>query len=213
VADLRTRRLELTRAALQESLDENDYEQFRVVVDNLSGDYDLMQIALAAVRLAHEASTPAAAEEDIPSVVAPPRERPAGRAAGSAAGRNTKPDRSAGAKPARARAGGPSATIFVGLGHAAKIRPQDLVGAIANESSVTGREIGAIEITHKFSTVEVPAAAADEVINALSATLIKGRKARVERYRPPAHRSSAPRRQDAGHDRDGRRRPTTGVRQ
>jgi ATP-dependent RNA helicase DeaD len=72
----------------------------------------------------------------------------------------------------------------VSLGHAAKIRPQDLVGAIANESGVAGREIGAIEITHKFSTVEVPAAAADEVIAALSATLIKGRKARVERYRP-----------------------------
>ena len=87
-------------------------------------------------------------------------------------------------------------TIFVGLGHAAKIRPQDLVGAIANESSVTGREIGAIEITHKFSTVEVPAASVDEVITALSATLIKGRKARVERYRPPTDRPSAPRRQE-----------------
>jgi hypothetical protein len=33
--------------------------------------------------------------------------------------------------------------------------------------------------------VEVPAAAADEVIDALRATLLKGRKARVERYRPP----------------------------
>jgi len=210
VADLRTRRLELTRAALQESLDEDDYEQFRVVVDNLSGDYDLMQIALAAVRLAHEASTPAAAEEDIPSLSAAPPERSAGRSTGRSTDRNTKPDKG---KPARAaRSGGPSATIFVGLGHAAKIRPQDLVGAIANESSVTGREIGAIEITHKFSTVEVPAASVDEVITALSATLIKGRKARVERYRPPADRPSAPRRQDTGHDRDGGRRPTTGVR-
>jgi len=209
VADLRTRRLELTRAALQESLDEDDYEQFRVVVDNVAGDYDLMQIALAAVKLAHEASTPAAAEEDIPSLSAPPKDRPAG----PATDRNTKPDRASSAKPARAaRSGGPSATIFVGLGHAAKIRPQDLVGAIANESSVTGREIGAIEITHKFSTVEVPAAAVDEVITALSATLIKGRKARVERYRPPADRPSGPRRQDAGRDSDGRRRPTTGVR-
>ena len=49
--------------------------------------------------------------------------------------------------------------IFVSLGHAAKIRPQDLVGAIANETSLSGRQIGAIEITHKFWTVEIPAAA------------------------------------------------------
>ena len=88
-------------------------------------------------------------------------------------------------RSSRRGSGGAPATIFVSLGHAAKIRPQDLVGAIANESSVTGREIGAIEITHKYSTVEVPAEAADEVIAALSATLIKGRRARVERYRPP----------------------------
>ena len=177
VADLRTRRLELTRAALQESLDEDDYEQFRAVVDALAGDYDLMQIALAAVKLAHEASTPAQAEEEIPAVVAAPRER-------------AVPSKSAARKaPARRGSGGAPATIFVSLGHAAKIRPQDLVGAIANESSVTGREIGAIEITHKYSTVEVPAEAADEVIAALSATLIKGRRARVERYRPPQESS------------------------
>jgi ATP-dependent RNA helicase DeaD len=83
------------------------------------------------------------------------------------------------------RGSGDTARIFVGLGHAAKIRPQDLVGAIANETSLSGRQIGAIEITHKYSVVEVPAAAADEVIDALRATLLKGRKARVERYRPP----------------------------
>jgi ATP-dependent RNA helicase DeaD len=75
--------------------------------------------------------------------------------------------------------------VFIGLGHAAKVRAQDLVGAIANESSLSGRQIGAIEITHKYSIVEVPADAVKEVITALKATTIKGRKPRVERYKPP----------------------------
>jgi ATP-dependent RNA helicase DeaD len=191
VADLRTRRLELTRSALQASLDEisysEDYEQFRVVLDSLSGDYDLTQIALAALKVAHDATTPAVAEEEIPAA-AVPRERPAElrpRPSGS------KPGRPKTARPARPGRDAPAETIFVSLGHAAKIRPQDLVGAIANESSVAGRQIGAIEISYKFSTVQVPAAAADEVIAALSATLIKGRKARVERYRPPSDRKGA----------------------
>ena len=39
------------------------------------------------------------------------------------------------------------------------IRPQDLVGAIANESDLSGRDIGAIEIGDRFSLVEVPEAA------------------------------------------------------
>ena len=55
------------------------------------------------------------------------------------------------------------------------------MGAITGESSLSGRQIGGIEITDRFSLVEVPAAAADEVITALRATMIKGRKATVRR--------------------------------
>ena len=61
------------------------------------------------------------------------------------------------------------------------MRPQDLVGAIAGESRLSGRDIGAIEISERFSLVEVPAGAADEVIAALKASTIKGRKVRVMR--------------------------------
>ena len=183
VADLRTRRLELTRSALTETLQEADYEQFRVIVDTLADEHDLVQIALAAIKLAHEASLGTAVEEEIP-VLAPPSasdERPfTGK-------KFDKKDRDAGGPPKGKRLSdtGKVARIFVGLGHAAKIRPQDLVGAIAGETSLSGRQIGAIEITHKFSIVEVPDSAAREVIDALGATMIKGRKARVERYKPP----------------------------
>ena len=171
VADLRARRLELTRSALTEMLQDADYEEFRVVVDTLTDDYDLMEVALAAVKLAHESSGGADDDDnEIPEASAPRHDS-----------ERKAPDRG----PRRA-SGGPTTRIFVGLGHAAKIRPQDLVGAIAGESSLSGRQIGAIEITHRFSIVEVPEANADEVIKALSATLIKGRKARVERYKPRA---------------------------
>jgi ATP-dependent RNA helicase DeaD len=129
-----------------------------------------MQIALAAVQLAHDGDH-VDADEEIPVAVA-------------------RTDRLDGKKPKGKGDSrhdlGETARVFVSLGHAAKIRPQDLVGAIANETSLSGRQIGAIEITHKFSIVEIPKAAVDEVIAALQATLIKGRKARVELYRPRA---------------------------
>ena len=50
------------------------------------------------------------------------------------------------------------------------------MGAVAGETRLTGRDIGAIEITDKFSLVEVPADAVDEVVNALRATRIKGNR-------------------------------------
>jgi ATP-dependent RNA helicase DeaD len=73
------------------------------------------------------------------------------------------------------------ARVYVGGGRSAGIRPQDLVGAIANESTLSGRDVGAIEIADRFSLVEVPEGAADEVINALQNTRIKGRKLQVRR--------------------------------
>ena len=73
--------------------------------------------------------------------------------------------------------------LFVGVGRAAGVRPQDLVGAITGESDLSGREIGSIEIADRFSLVEVPEAAADGVVAALRAATIKGRRATVRRER------------------------------
>ena len=50
------------------------------------------------------------------------------------------------------------------------MRPGDLVGAIANEAGLDSRDIGAIEIADRFSLVEVPESATDEVIRALRAS-------------------------------------------
>ncbi len=71
--------------------------------------------------------------------------------------------------------------LFVGAGRSAGIRPQDLVGAIAGETRLSGRDIGAIEIADRFTLVEVPESAADEVVTALRASTIKGKKATVRR--------------------------------
>jgi ATP-dependent RNA helicase DeaD len=71
------------------------------------------------------------------------------------------------------------ARIYIGVGRSQGIRPKDLVGAIANESGLNGRQIGNIEITPNFSLVEVPRASSDEVIRVLRRTTIRGRKTTV----------------------------------
>ncbi|MEV1170267.1 DEAD/DEAH box helicase [Nonomuraea sp. NPDC049784] len=171
VADLRARRMELTRAALEESLLQDDLEPFHVVVESLADEFDLMEVALAAVKLAHESSGAALDEQEIPEVALRTEDKRRGRQAAPA-----------GERYGRAPAGG-MARLFFNVGRSAGIRPQDLVGAIAGESSLSGRDIGAIEIADRFSLVEVPQAAADEVIAALRRTTIKGRRPTVRRER------------------------------
>jgi ATP-dependent RNA helicase DeaD len=166
VADLKARRLELTRAALHESLLEDSLEPFRVVFDTLSDEFDPLNIALAAIKLAHEATSTGgdeAAETDIPELTL-----------------NRDKQDIAARRPAR-NGGGETARIYIGLGRAAQVRPQDLVGAITGETSLQGREIGAIEIADRFSLVEVPVGRVNEVIQVLRNTKLKGRKATVRR--------------------------------
>ena len=73
------------------------------------------------------------------------------------------------------------ARIWVGAGKTAGIRPQDLVGAIANEAGVAGALIGAIQITDRFSIVEVPEEVVEQVIKGLSKSNIRGKKVQVRR--------------------------------
>ena len=172
VADLHARRLEMTRSSLYETLLEGNFERYRVVVDTLTDDFDLMEVALAAVQLAHEANGNTDADDEIPTPAAAPERT-----------REKRPSSTSGPSASRSPRGD-TTRLFISLGRAAQIRPQDIVGAIAGESSLSGRQIGAIEIAHKFSIVEVPSDSADEVITALRATKIKGRSAKIEVWRP-----------------------------
>jgi ATP-dependent RNA helicase DeaD len=172
VADLRVRRLELTRAALRESLLTDELDRFRTVVESLSDEFDVLQVALAAVKLAHEAAGGRDDDEpDIPQVRAPAAGEP----------RGAKGDRG---RPRQRPAGDRAMTrLYVGAGRNAGIRPQDLVGAIAGESSLTGRDVGAIEIAERFSLVEVPQDKAEEVIRGLRGATLRGKKPTVRRER------------------------------
>jgi ATP-dependent RNA helicase DeaD len=73
--------------------------------------------------------------------------------------------------------------LFIGSGRKAGIRPGDLVGAITGEAGINSRELGAIQIADRFALVEVPASRAEEIIAALRATTIRGRKVPVRRDR------------------------------
>jgi ATP-dependent RNA helicase DeaD len=82
--------------------------------------------------------------------------------------------------------------LFVGIGRLDGLRPGAIVAAIANEAGLDGKEIGTIEILDRTAFVEVPAAKADDVLQVLSRTKIRGRRIRVD-YARPAGEAPVPR--------------------
>jgi ATP-dependent RNA helicase DeaD len=179
VADLRARRLELTRASLRERLIAGDLDHTRVVVESLAQEFDVLDIAAAAVQLAHAAAGGDGDDREIPLPAASePRGKGPRESRGDAPGR--APRRAAGRTPG---GDGSMTRLFVGAGRRAGIRPGDLVGAFAGEAGIEARAIGAIEISDNFSLVEVPDVVADDVINALRRAKIRGQKVQVRRER------------------------------
>jgi ATP-dependent RNA helicase DeaD len=180
VADLRSRRLDVTGAALRERLLAGGSEDVRVVVESLAEEFDLVEIASAAVKMALdlEAGEGGRGEEEIPVV--------------RLKGDGLRPEERKGPRRAhdvrKAISGTPTTgarttRLYVAAGRQAGVRPADLVGAITGEAGVGSHVIGSIEIGDRFSIVEVPAALATRILVALRATKIRGRKVTVNRDR------------------------------
>ncbi len=193
VNDLRNRRLELTRAALHEAVLAGELDSFRKLVEDMASEFDPLDVAAAAVKLAHQAGQDEdgarADEQDIPVVPTQERKERGHPPRGQFRGPERGHDRGRPERGAADRGPGPRswdrARLFIGLGRNAGLRPGDLVGAIANEAGVPGSAIGAIEIADQFSLVEVPAEAADHVIDALRNTKLRGKRVQVRRDREP----------------------------
>jgi ATP-dependent RNA helicase DeaD len=219
VADLRERQLDVLRANLREALVADDFERFRGVVEPLSEEFDLVDIALAAVALVGAAEGHDRDETELAAATLPTGPLPRRQAGPGGIGRAV----AAGGPAAHAGRGNASGPIFhptrgpaprsvgravpgrrdddagwvrlvVGGGRGAGMRPGDLVGAITNEAGVGGSAVGAIQIADGFSLVDVAAPVAENVIVALRGATIRGRRLSVDRDGVPLSQPRRPRR-------------------
>ena len=212
VADLRERRLELLRANLRDALETGDHDRFRGVVEPLTEEFDVVDIALAAVSLIEGAER---RDEDEVELAQASLQQP-GSGPGPGRGPGGGPRRGApppfpdgrGARTPRGRGGpggpggpagpgsraprGPESDgweqLWIGGGRRAGLRPGDLVGAIANEAGVPGSVVGAIQLFDDFALVDVQGQVADAVEHALRNATIRGQKLPVRRERSPSRR-------------------------
>jgi ATP-dependent RNA helicase DeaD len=177
ISDVAERRREILKNQVSEALqNEEGYNQYLQVVTDLAEEHDVSEIAAAVLKLYADETgrgTPIAVEaeqEDVAAVTAP------------------RPPRYESGAPRGGEAG--MTRLFLNLGRNLSVRPQDIVGAIANEADIPGRSIGAIDIYDSYTFVDVPTEYAERVIDAIQRSGIKGRTVNAEIAQPDQGRRS-----------------------
>jgi len=155
LADVAARRREAFKAAITAVIEEGNLTQELLIVESLAEQYDPADIAAAAVRMARGDQGQRLEEAAVQSLD--------GDATGVEAGMTR---------------------LFISAGRLQGIRPMDLVGAIANEAGIPGKTIGAIDIYDQMAFVEVPAADAPRVIEAMRGVNLRGKRVTVSLARP-----------------------------
>jgi len=197
VNDLTMRRMSKTGEEVAAKIGESESaDLYRTIVEGLAADHDPIEIAIAAVRLAHESAGRTSKEEEIPDV----QERSQkGRDRNDRNDRNDRGGRfeKQGHRGQREGRGGPDraarnpdgthsveagfVSLQFNLGRSAGLRPGDLVGAIANEANMRGSEIGAIKINDKSAFVQVPEKQVGKILRSMDGAKIRNKPVRVRR--------------------------------
>jgi ATP-dependent RNA helicase DeaD len=168
-ADVNERRREVLKGTIAKVLTEGtDVTTYLAAVRDLAEDHDPLDIAAAVLKLYADETGRATSDEQ--------REDDVASFGGSGSSQGP-----------RVRTGEAGMTrLSINLGRNLRVRPQDIVGAIANEADVPGRSIGAIDIFDNHTFVDVPADAAQHVVTVLNRSTIKGRPVEVEISTEPA---------------------------
>lgn len=161
-ADVAARRMALFKERLLKTLGEENLDPYLTLIEELAEESGHEMAEIAAA-----AARLAQGEKPIVVSVEP------------------EPQSIAGAERGMAR-------LFINAGRSAGIGPSDIVGAIANEAGIPGREIGVIDIYDDFTFVEVPARHRDQVLDSLAGATIRNRETNI---RPATEHDLKPRRE------------------
>lgn len=152
-ADLAERQLESLRGHLVNVIEEGKLMAYRNLVAELMEEYDSVEVAAAALKYAIE-GVGGSQEPEI----------------------NDDDEVDFGNTGARSG----MVRLFMNIGRANQIRPQDIIRTIAEEAGIPGNIIGLINIYEKFTFVEVPQDVAARVMYSMHHNLIKGKRVSVE---------------------------------
>jgi ATP-dependent RNA helicase DeaD len=162
IADVAERRREMLKQRVLDILSNpEEYQQYVDTIDDLAEERDAVDVAAAVLKLYADETgrgTPEQQEDDIATFSA--------------------------ATAPRARGEAGMVRLFLNAGRNQGVRPQDVVGAIANEAGIPGRAIGAIDILDTYTFVDIPNEFVNKVLAGMQNSSIKGRRVNIEIAKP-----------------------------
>jgi ATP-dependent RNA helicase DeaD len=188
-ADVTARRISVFKETIRKNLQQGDLDLYVNLVEEIvdEGQFDMAEVAAAAARMANTSRSlvpepepvvreyPPAPRRDVPARSAGGKvpSRPAGRAA-EPASRGASFRSAASGRPSREDEG-PKVRLSMAVGKRDGIRPADIVGSIANEADVPGREIGPIDIRDDITIVVIPEKYREQVLAGVKGAQFRGR--------------------------------------
>jgi ATP-dependent RNA helicase DeaD len=79
------------------------------------------------------------------------------------------------------------------VGHQHKVKPGNIVGAIANEAGLDAEHIGHIDIHEEFSLVDLPSGMPQDIYQDLKKAWVCGQRMKITRLQPAENTKKAPR--------------------
>ncbi|KAA6185807.1 DEAD/DEAH box helicase [Thiohalocapsa marina] len=222
--ELSSSRIERFTADLRRTLAEQDLDFHYRVVSDLAGDLELEPLDIAAA-LAFQLQRERPLEvEELPAPPQRPERRPdrhqrrdrnddrprsardSGdrfrhdrfRAERGERDRRAFDDRRDDRRPRRDDGAAPLASYRIEVGHDHGVSPREIVGAIANEAGIQGRNIGRIDIRGDHSIVDLPDGMPKETFQHLKRVYVRGQALRIsflgkaDDQRRPPRRFQAP---------------------
>ena len=171
IGDVITRRRERFKESIREVIAAEGLDPYVIMAEEMGEEFSPTDLAAAAFKLLMGAMPEERADLLAEPEVYEPYEKKRAPDKKQKHGKELPPERG-------------MTRLYIDIGREDRVRPGDIVGAIANEADIPGRSIGAIEIFDRFSLVDVPANLAPHVIKALQTTMIRNHKISVEVAKP-----------------------------
>jgi ATP-dependent RNA helicase DeaD len=166
-----------TRDELRATLSAGQFGRELLALEPLLDEYDGIEIAAAALQLLERERAERAALPAMSATATKPREA------------------------------GTMVRLFVNVGSRDGVRPADIVGTMASQPGVTSGDIGKVDVRESHSVVEVSAGIAELVIERVTGSTIRGRRA-VARLDEGRDAARGPRDSARGGREGGRERPS-----
>ena len=203
-ADIAAKRITVFKDNIRKTIGEGDLDMYLKLVEELveEGPFDMADIAAAAARIANGSRALATAREQESRDVEPaPQAGTAWRAgASSPPVPRERPQRD------DSDAAGTDKTVRLAMsvGRNDGIRPADVVGSIANEADIPGRDIGPIDIQDDVTYVGVPERYVEVVLEKVGKKRFRGRAVNMRVARPDEGNDRRPPKREYGSSRPPR---------